>query len=719
MFWLFTDVALAQTAWEAIGKITDTDNKWEAFITAINILIQLLGVFLSAITYLSAMFLSPEWYNGSIFWLSGYFKNIWILVSNLVYFVFAFILIWIAFMNILWKTWDQYQLKQALPKFIVWVLIVPFSWFLVQFILSISAILTVSALSLPFDTFKDYNDTMVKISIPNHCNLDLSSLKSSWNEWSQQTSFCKGDSNVQSPESIDSIFWIISLYVYWVLSFDSFDDFSKKFAEETASKTLLDIVVKILFSAVFVLVYSVLIITLGIVLMIRWIYIWLYIMLSPVFWLMYFFGKSDWWSWFFEKFNIKEFFALAMVPVYTMLALSFWLLFIYITWKWLATPLWEQTWNVHVEWNRIHIWSRTLTITWAISNTTADDITKFVSVIEKEWWWSLWVIWTLILKIFGIVILWWTIMAAMRASKITEQITQPIYDFWTQVWKIAASAPWNIPIFWGQSMKSMSQAASSVHSTINQRSSTQWSDLANKFMKVDDHSKAMSKYMQSGDDNNKKKEAIDYVIKNVKNANSSQIKDFNKLFSSFGYKWDTKLLESDSERDIAIKLDEILSDNNITFSGKSSNPYKTKMLENRIISSDSGTAPVWKEWVWDNTIIDRDLEYFNKLKEPDEWTMTQSWDFKMILEDKTKSWTWSIFINNNWKVKEHTFEIDWDITDTFENLSSNDRKEIIDFYNNLKGDQKTKVAFMLNKIWVWDWDIEFQEAIEKEARIKK
>jgi len=55
-------------------------------------------------------------------------------------------------------------------------------------------------------------------------------------------------------------------------------------------------------------------------------------------------------------------------------------------------------------------------------------------------------------------------------------------------------------------------------------------------MKVDDHSKAMSKYMQSGDDNNKKKEAIDYVIKNVKNANSSQIKDFNKLFSSFGYK---------------------------------------------------------------------------------------------------------------------------------------------------------------------------------------
>jgi len=54
-------------------------------------------------TYLATIFLDPAWYNGSIFNMNQYFKEIWILVSNVVYFIFAFILIWIAFMNILGK----------------------------------------------------------------------------------------------------------------------------------------------------------------------------------------------------------------------------------------------------------------------------------------------------------------------------------------------------------------------------------------------------------------------------------------------------------------------------------------------------------------------------------------------------------------------------------------------------------------------------------------
>jgi len=40
-------------------------------------------------------------------------------------------------------------------------LIVPFSWFFVQFVLSISAVLTVGVLTLPYDIFQDkdfFND---------------------------------------------------------------------------------------------------------------------------------------------------------------------------------------------------------------------------------------------------------------------------------------------------------------------------------------------------------------------------------------------------------------------------------------------------------------------------------------------------------------------------------------------------------------------------------
>jgi hypothetical protein len=106
------------------------------------------------ITSFITMFLYPGWVNGTLFGLQDYLKIMWILVSNVVYFIFAFILIAIAFMNIIGKGEGTWELKQAMPKFIIGVLIVPFSWFFVQFILSLSAILTVGVLTLPYDSFQ-------------------------------------------------------------------------------------------------------------------------------------------------------------------------------------------------------------------------------------------------------------------------------------------------------------------------------------------------------------------------------------------------------------------------------------------------------------------------------------------------------------------------------------------------------------------------------------
>jgi hypothetical protein len=52
---------------------------------------------------------------------------------------------------------------------------VPFSWFLVQFILSISSILTITMLNLPFDTFEEFENKMTNIKIPQNCYLNLGS----------------------------------------------------------------------------------------------------------------------------------------------------------------------------------------------------------------------------------------------------------------------------------------------------------------------------------------------------------------------------------------------------------------------------------------------------------------------------------------------------------------------------------------------------------------
>ena len=481
---------------ELIKKI-ETFSSW---------LLQWVGVLLGLATYLATMFLSPEWINGSIFGLDKYFKDVWILVSNVVYFVFAFVLIWIAFMNIIWKSDDQYQLKQALPKFIIWVIMVPFSWFLVQFILSISAILTVASLSLPFDTFPKHEAAFDDINVPIACTLDLKSI---WTDATTATStdwyiYCEEWNTISVTEliwsdhgAVDSIFWIISIYTYWILSFDAIDDLDKSVASadttKNVSKTLWDVIVKILFDVLFVLIYAILMITLWLVLMIRGIYIWIYTMMSPVFWLMYFFDKKDWgWDWFFSKFNIKELIALAMVPVYTMLALSFWLLFIYVTWEWMANnPSTEES-SVKI-WDKwFEIWKFTLNIEW----TVWSKIDSAGSFFWQLWAWGLWVVGTLILKIFGIVVLWWTVMAAMRTSEITKTITQPLHDFGTKVWWIVAASPGNLPIFGGQSMKSMWTVAWKYQSHIDSKQVDKAWTFVGKHMKfMDTESVSKTAYM--------------------------------------------------------------------------------------------------------------------------------------------------------------------------------------------------------------------------------
>lgn len=461
LFFILSDSAFAV---EQTATFNDTKRKiWEVlqFITAA------LAVFLALITYLTTMFLSPEWINGSLFWLNKVFKGIWILVSNLVYIIFAFILIWIAFMNIIWKWQDKYALKQALPKFIVGILIVPFSWFLVNIILSISSVLTVSALSLPFDNFSAYWAKVKTVNIPTACVFNINNLWKT-NDSTQSTpvnlnkildcwkndTFKSVEYFMSSSKSWDSIFWVIGLYTYWVIDLESFDNLNKSYQDKV--NNMVDLVIKLVFDFLFIIIYSVLMIALWLVLMTRGIYLWIYMMISPIFGLMYFFDKTDWWSWFFEKFNLKQFISLAFVPVFTMLALSFWLLFLFVIWNWMTIP---PTWtnpvsNISIDKNTFKINEISLTISWSLSSDW-----WFTDFMKKMWNWALWVIWSLILKIFWLVVLWWAVMAALRTNDITKAVVEPLYQFGTKVWELATKAPQYAPIFGGQSMRSLDNIA--------------------------------------------------------------------------------------------------------------------------------------------------------------------------------------------------------------------------------------------------------------------
>jgi len=69
-------------------------------VTIINELISLLSYVLAPLVMLAGWLLSPDWTFGDIFGLRPVLKQLWILISNVVYVIFAFILVFVAFANI-------------------------------------------------------------------------------------------------------------------------------------------------------------------------------------------------------------------------------------------------------------------------------------------------------------------------------------------------------------------------------------------------------------------------------------------------------------------------------------------------------------------------------------------------------------------------------------------------------------------------------------------
>ena len=545
-FFLFSDLAFANNAtwgtWES-----DTINE---VIKVVNYILVMSSALLWAATAMISLFLTPGWVNGTVFGLDSYMKDMWIMISNIVYFAFAFILITIAFMNIIGK-WDKWELKSALPKFIVWVVMVPFTWFFVQFILSISAILTVWVLTLPYDSFESkstYQDAIKQmeaiISNPENqntswdqanewipttfiLNLSQNLVPASWEngasvkkkeeflvQWNDKkiTEILKWDG---ASGHENSIFWVLGLYTYGIMQIQHLDTENGWLFWEAISD-ITDMTLKLVFDALFIIVYLVLMIALFLALLVRGIKLWVYAMLSPTFGLLYFFDKTDGvWSGS-AKFGIKDFISLALVPVYVAAALSFGLLFIMVSsyGMWTSSLLAKCTTEdlAGIEssvspdkMNCMNIGSFTFAIQWA--------------VWESTWWApSGWAFGRIIMQLFGIVVLWLAVMMALKQSEITEQIAKPIWDFWNSVWWLVAKSPMYAPIIpGGLSVTWLKSAWSTVTSAVEQRSSRQWSDFAQQnfpwlfwenFKKLNDATINLRSAAQDMDKYNRSRELI-------------------------------------------------------------------------------------------------------------------------------------------------------------------------------------------------------------------
>ena len=112
---------------------------------------------------LASWLMSPDWTSGDLFGLRDPMHKMWIVVSNIVYFVYAVILIMIALATIFGK--DNFNYKVMLPKLALGAILVPFTWWFVQWTISISAVVTAQVITIPYETLKQTNSEWISTPI--------------------------------------------------------------------------------------------------------------------------------------------------------------------------------------------------------------------------------------------------------------------------------------------------------------------------------------------------------------------------------------------------------------------------------------------------------------------------------------------------------------------------------------------------------------------------
>lgn len=444
-FWLFRDFAFAAGTTEPT-KI----DPLAATVDTLNWILSVVVIIAKPLVMFIWRLLSPDWTFWDIIWLRPVLHQIWIYVSNVVYFIFAIMLVAIALMNIFSEN-ASFALKKSLPKLIIWILMVPFTWFIVSATLSVANVLTASVLTIPFDTImttqtnNNLQEALDKIDIPADMTYKL-------NEWSG--AFSTWNRKITLKQLLNSDKWaynLVAVYAYWIFKIQDV-----KGLDKTTSKTVTsiqDLFKKLLTGTLFAIVFSILVIAITFALFTRMAMLWIFAMFSPLFALSFFL----WWTKSkalekLGKLSVTKFISLAMVPVYVSAALSFWLMFLSITQNSIK-PGESKTIiacknNKQDDCQRIEFWSMSLEIIWNWVSKWGEGMNTAVNA-------GTWFIANIIISILALIILWMAVMAALWADDITKSAVEPIAKFWWEMWQLMVNAPKYIPLklpLWGKSV---------------------------------------------------------------------------------------------------------------------------------------------------------------------------------------------------------------------------------------------------------------------------
>lgn len=185
-----------------------------------------------------------------------------------------------------------------MPRFAVGILIVPFTWFAVSAILSVSNVLTASVLRLPADVISQQEASNIKFKVPAECtlNFDKTGSDSDKKVAPGEIFTCKKETEKPYVEmtiadllkSQKGAYGILNVYSYDVFQVQRFKDITADSLKGVSG--ILDLVIHLGVWVIFLFIYALLVIALCFALFTRAVYLWLIAIFSPLFGLFYFFG---------------------------------------------------------------------------------------------------------------------------------------------------------------------------------------------------------------------------------------------------------------------------------------------------------------------------------------------------------------------------------------------------------------------------------------------
>ncbi len=475
--------AAVETTTTADKKVT-SDSTIDSIISILNLGIGVLTFLITPLIMLAGWLLSPDWTFGEIFGLRPILHQLWILISNVVYVIFGFMLVFVAFANIFGGEHSKaYEMKTMLPKLVTGMLMVPFTWFIVSAVLSVSNILTASVISLPMETILksdgnksglltdkiipkeivfnknssgtgtvDSNGDALSDAEKNAVDANGESTTAYQKNGNFYASDCDDDENqcLSIKEFLTNggggAYNLLSVYAYGIFRIQDYKEIT---LEEKVNKVI-DIAMKLWFGVIFFVVFGILVIAIVYALFSRAIMLWLYAMFSPFFALNYVLGDK---AKKLEKFTIHEFISLALVPVYVSAALAFGLMFLGLVMGATNTGStgapWKLTWDTvsitpgEADTTTFKFWTNdnsiSLKTVGLLDSKTKEGMSGALDIGKG-------VIGTIIMNVLALVILWMAVMAALGSSKITEAAVAPIKWFGDEIGKLAMKAPQYVPI---------------------------------------------------------------------------------------------------------------------------------------------------------------------------------------------------------------------------------------------------------------------------------